>query len=46
MSESSTLRSEIAMPLIRTVLGCLLRQGHDPDQFLRELQLEARRCMT
>lgn len=40
MSESSTLRSEIAMPLIRTVLGCLLRQGHDPDQFLRELQLE------
>lgn len=28
------------MPLIRTVLGCLLRHGRDADRFLRELQLE------
>ena len=28
------------MPLIRTVLGCVMRKGLDPDQFLRELELE------
>lgn len=28
------------MPLIRTVLGCVMRQGLDADRFLRELQLE------
>lgn len=32
--------SAIAMPLIRTVLGCIMRKGLDADQFLRDLQLE------
>src|SRR3990167_2804592 len=34
------LRPEISMPLIRTVLGCLMRHGLDADTFLRDLQLE------
>ena len=40
MPASNPPRSAIAMPLIRTVLGCVMRQGVDADQFLRELQLE------
>lgn len=40
MSVSDAPRSAIAMPLIRTVLGCVIRKGVDADQFLRELQLE------
>ena len=34
------LRPEISMPLIRTVLGCVMRHGLDADTFLRDLQLE------
>lgn len=40
MPTSNTPRSGIAMPLIRTVLGSVMRQGVDADQFLRELQLQ------
>lgn len=40
MSSSHSARPAIAMPLIRTVLGCVMRNGVDADQFLRELQLE------
>ena len=41
MSTSATpKRSAIAMPLIRSVLGCVMRKGVDADTFLRELKLE------
>lgn len=40
MAEPSSHRPEIAMPLIRTVLGCVMRHGLDADRFLRELALE------